>query len=289
MTFDLRLTTILVLLLSTLLLYLRHTAHGQLLRPVVAPRLLLTMPQQQATKVPVPLAALDARPPQQPLLSPGRAWALATTAVLFERNQDRHDLLGGRDRTPENMLFVKRAILAQWWGITNRAELLDVLSTLELGGHRREFAEMGVLLASLSSTQYQDMLESTKQDEDLLHRIHVVKQHYAMLGKKSLVGWDAARYVSLARWGYLVGYLTEEEAWKSIMSKARFLQKTFQSWKDLGENYLIGREFWSLTQTKRDGLSYQEAYNRLLTDPKSPWNRYPWDLHLDELPQAPAP
>ena len=31
------------------------------------------------------------------------AWALATTALLTEHNQERHDLLGGRERTDANV------------------------------------------------------------------------------------------------------------------------------------------------------------------------------------------
>ena len=80
---------------------------------------------------------------------------------------------------------------------------------------------------------------------------------------------------------YLVGYLTEEEAWERIMYAARTLQSNFDSWKDLGENYLIGREFWSLHQTRDSGDRFRDAYARLLKDPASPWNRHPWETNLN--------
>ena len=76
------------------------------------------------------------------------------------------------------------------------------------------------------------------------------------------------------------GYLTEDEAWDLIMPGARKLQTTFDSWKDLGENYLIGREFWSQAETERNGLLYRQVYQRLLDDPASPWNQCAWDLNL---------
>ncbi len=44
---------------------------------------------------------------------------------------------------------------------------------------------------------------------------------------------------------------------------------------------LIGREYWSPQQTQKDGYLYQAALQRLLTQPKSPWRRYPWNLQLD--------
>lgn len=64
-------------------------------------------------------------------------------------------------------------------------------------------------------------------------------------GEKSIAAWDYDRYISLCGWGYIAGYLSEEEAWQRIMPAARLLQKTFESWIDLGKNHVVGREFWS--------------------------------------------
>lgn len=121
-------------------------------------------------------------------------------------------------------------------------------------------------------------------DPQLAHQVAVVRTHYTRLGKKSLLGWDYTRYVSLCRWGYLVGYLSEDEAWQRIMPKARELQEAFDSWADLGENYLIGREFWSLEETTNYGWLYRTAYQRLLTNPEGPWMRLPWKLDLRSTP-----
>ena len=73
----------------------------------------------------------------------------------------------------------------------------------------------------------------------------MAKEYYKKLGEKSLLGWDYGRYICLCRWGYLVGWLNEQEAWEKIMPAAELLQKSFSSWEDLGRNYLIGRLFWS--------------------------------------------
>jgi hypothetical protein len=64
------------------------------------------------------------------------------------------------------------------------------------------------------------------------------------------------------------------------MPKARLLQQTFESWKDLGENYLIGREFWSLERTKASGWYFQQAFKELLQNPESPWYTLSWELNL---------
>ncbi|MHB0981407.1 MAG: DUF1266 domain-containing protein [Thermoleophilia bacterium] len=41
----------------------------------------------------------------------------------------------------------------------------------------------------------------------------------------SLLGWSFSRYVALCRWGYYIGYFSEEEAWTLTMPVAAMLQK----------------------------------------------------------------
>jgi hypothetical protein len=77
-----------------------------------------------------------------------------------------------------------------------------------------------------------------------------------------------------------VGYFTEEEAWEKIMPAARMLRQHFSSWKELGENYLIGREYWSYRVTKANGTQYKNIVHKLLQDPASPWNLCPWNIDL---------
>ena len=112
----------------------------------------------------------------------------------------------------------------------------------------------------------------------------MVLEYAPKLGGKSLIGWDYARFISLCRWGYACGFLTEEEAWDYIMPVADMLQKTFSSWADLGENYVIGREFWSYEQTQVSGAAIREAYESLLSSPTSPWQQNAWDMDLGIIP-----
>jgi len=114
----------------------------------------------------------------------------------------------------------------------------------------------------------------------ILEEIKIAKRYYKELGEKSLLGWDYSRYICLCRWGYMVGYISEDEAWEKIMPVAKMLQKKFDSWEYLGRNYLIGRQFWSYKHTKESGYLFDDAYFRLLDMPSSPWNKYPWDMDL---------
>ena len=64
------------------------------------------------------------------------------------------------------------------------------------------------------------------------------------------------------------------------MPVARFIQNKFDSWEDLGQNYLIGRQYWSHEDTKLWGYQFEDAYLRLFDMPSSPWNKLPWNMDL---------
>ena len=67
-----------------------------------------------------------------------------------------------------------------------------------------------------------------------------------------------------------------------IMPVAKDLQKTFDSWEDLGSNYLIGRSYWSYEEQEKSGDATQDAFDRLVDMKSSPWNIYAWDMNLEE-------
>jgi Protein of unknown function (DUF1266) len=231
-------------------------------------------------------AAGCASPPAPPTIDPQsldrsqKEWALAVSALLTERNGGRHDLLAGYPRTSASVADTRR-LLREWWGVRGRRDLLGTLHWLEEGGHRKGFEQLGASVAGLPPREWEVLLTGKRDDPDERHQLAMARTYYAKLGAKSLLGWDYARYVSLCRWGYLVGYISEEEAWGLIMPAARLLQARFESWPDLGRNYLIGREYWSRRQMRDNGHLYRATYRELVTDPESPWNRHIWYLKLD--------
>lgn len=208
-----------------------------------------------------------------------KSWALATCAVLTEINGRRHDMLGGCERTPEE-IKVWQDILAKWWNTHNRAELLETLKWIEETGHRQQFDAMAKDLSTASSEQRADIRQNVASNPSVSNRVEVVLKYGDELGAKSITAWDFSRYISLCGWGYIVGYLTEEEAWERIMPAAALLQRTFKSWEDLGKNHVVGREFWSLNQTQENGARTQRCFKKLRTDPSSPWLQLNWDTDL---------
>lgn len=211
-----------------------------------------------------------------PYTSDQKAWALGTCAVLTQVNKRSHQALGGR---PPDAAGVKgtKALLSKWWSVHSRDELLAALKWIDDGGHRKIFDS----LASAPEEQVAVLKARNESDPETFNQITVAREYGPPLGSKSILGWDYARYVSLCGWGFLAGYLTEDEAWDRIMPVAQRLQSTFGSWDELGANYLIGRRFWSLANTEKTGAQYDDAVKWLETTPDSPWLRYAWTLGLN--------
>lgn len=214
------------------------------------------------------------------LVTKQREWALGCSAVLIERNHDRHDLLGTGIRTERNIEKMKEFLKTSGWDINNRGDLLENLKWIEDEGHRIKFDKLAKYLQTSNPQEYKQVLKDYEKNPNAQHKIKITKEYYRKLGRKSLLGWDYSRYICICRWGYMAGYLSEDEAWKRIMPVAKILRKTFSSWEDLGKNYIIGRQFWSYKETQENGYLYDDAYQRLLDMPTSPWNKYPWTMNL---------
>lgn len=214
-------------------------------------------------------------------VAPGspHSWALATTAIIFQANGDRHDLLAGGMVTADGQENGKR-LLSRWWGVNNRDDLLKTLTWLQFEGHRSEFEVLGRQVDAMDEREFTTARAAIRADEQGLHRLDVVRRNHRRLGSKGILAWDLIRYISLCRWGHLSGYLSESEAWDLIMPAALRLQQTFTSWQDLQLDYLIGREYWSPDQTQGSGNRFQSIYDQLVNDSSSPWNVNPWAMNL---------
>jgi Protein of unknown function (DUF1266) len=206
-----------------------------------------------------------------------KAWAIAASAILAGFNREPTNTLAAGGLTEEQKIRTRR-LLEEWWGIGNRDDLFGALSWIEQGGHRQVFSALGARASQLGPEDLKKVVGRLNSED--ANSVLVARRYYEKLGGQSITGWDFGRYINLCRWGVQVGYLSEEEAWPRVMYAAIILQQSFGSWQEFGENYLIGREFWSLRQTQKDGPAMRASYLRLLNDPSSPWNRIPWGLGL---------
>ena len=207
------------------------------------------------------------------------AWALATTAILFEINRFHLDMLAGTTITPDGEENQKHQ-LSQGWGVSNRDDLLKKLAWLQYQGHRFGFEEFGRRADALTEQDILTLEAQVQSNPQAVTQLDIVIKYHRNLGEKSILAWDLVRYISLCRWGYLAGYLSQEEAWDLIMPAALRLQQTFDSWQDLQNNYLIGREYSFPQEIQTKGARFRAIYERFLQDPGSPWNVNPWAMDL---------
>ena len=57
----------------------------------------------------------------------------------------------------------------------------------------------------------------------------------------STYAWDISRAISIARWSFWSGYITEEEAWKYINEAASLAQSLGSNWGEYTCSFLLGR------------------------------------------------
>lgn len=211
--------------------------------------------------------------------SPRLRWCLALGAVLAKLNLWKLDLLGG---VPESfaLSLIERYALSNSWGITSKKDLFHQLKWLETKGDHQEFQQMRARLKSLSAQDIERVKQFMAADSEFCNRIDQVIQHGDELGESGILAWDMGRYVHLCNAGYRTGLLDADEAWQLIIAIAITTQKTFSSWKEFSRSYVIGREFWSLEQTKKIGAEVRAVVDSLLSAPDSPWTTLPWNTDL---------
>ena len=217
---------------------------------------------------------------QPPSRAQGR-WALAAAAILATYNHEPIDTLSSGGG-----VLGTRRLLQNSWDISSHDQLLQTLDWIDQGGHRQLFSALGARTASLSSEELSKVVGHLNPED--ANSVMIAHRYYPRYASQSISAWDYARYINVCRWGVAAGYISEEEAWPRVMHAAQILQQAFTSWKEFGENYLVGREFWSLHQTKIDGQAMRAIYLGLLNNPGSPWNRIPWNLSIQQA-ESPQP
>ena len=134
-------------------------------------------------------------------------WINATHAVLSGLNRKSPQIYSGllEENHPAQRTSEKES-LADSWEIYDTASLLETVDWLmKKGGHR---------------AQYQGPAHE-------------------------IAAWDYSRALSLLSSGYLIGYLTREEALDRSLPIAQICQQEYQSWDDFMAAYFKGYEFWS--------------------------------------------
>jgi hypothetical protein len=193
-----------------------------------------------------------------------QAWINATAAVLtvMTRRMPRHDLLGGAEKSPDSERTT-RTILANSWGIESREKLLETLTWLSTEGHQAKYGEAREIFLSPGDRDGEEVAFFVKHNDPL--------------GERGLTAWDQVRLIAVAGWGYLAGFISEQEAWDFVTPAAKTLQRTYKSWNELGQAYYLGTVWWN----EEAGSGCKRIVDQLLGSPTSLWRLIPWSLDLD--------
>jgi hypothetical protein len=94
---------------------------------------------------------------------------------------------------------------------------------------------------------------------------------------RSLLGYDWGRAVNMARWGYKLRYLKEQQAQEYVLRAGKQAFGHYTSWADLSAGYALGRVLrFDNDEFDTWYATVLEPHQVLFTDPASPWLTIGW-------------
>lgn len=197
------------------------------------------------------------------------AWGRAMGAVLISINDGNPYYFGGYEATDANKKAA-RNILKSSWSISSRKDLLKQIRFLMDTGSRKDYKREAKDLKALSAKERKKALKQVSG---------ALKTHYDNLqyisdtwGGKGLLAWDLCRISHLAQWGYIADYINLDEAQALLEPAASRLQKSFDNWDDVVNNWLDGYAYANSIEIrsieKTDYTNRQEIYQKLLSEQK---------------------
>jgi hypothetical protein len=130
---------------------------------------------------------------------------------------------------PENSINQYIGGLNQQWEIKNEIEAKETLNDLLLLQRSSEFDSIFFQATKELANIQKDISKGLGLD---LNRVVRVKSTYA---------WDICRAVSLAKWCYWVGYITESEMWDFMKKASEIATRKGENWTDYTISFLLGR------------------------------------------------
>lgn len=133
--------------------------------------------------------------------------------------------------------------LSSYWNVSNSTEAVETIEWLLTAGHRENYDELLMLLKGGQSFteeevgKSQECYESARQV--MGQKLSFTQADFDKVG--TIAAWDFDRAVNIARWSYVLGYLTEEQAWGYIERAADASSELFQTWKEYFISFAFGR------------------------------------------------
>lgn len=203
-------------------------------------------------------------------------WPLGVTAVFGVCGRDPWDRLAKED------LDDVRAGLTGAWGIRSRAQLLGRVVWLLREGHRAEFT---VEIADAVAGTALPVTGTGEDAQEQRWRLEQVRRDTHGIREVRFIAWDLVRAAMLTRAGFSLGWLTEDEARDTLTLIGAELQRSFESWEQLGDHFTRARWYWlgnDGPQARQEHAHDVSRMQALLDPQRGPWPRLPWDLPLPQ-------
>ena len=217
-------------------------------------------------------------------LTKSQMWAISLTGIMTEVNSSNRNALHAStmDERGRNTWL---NTLRRDWSVTTREELLETLDRMERNGHAYSFIEIKDIVYEIKEARSEQELNSIlfryRWDQTKLRRLNYVLANWDTYYNRTLIAWDLGRNISLCRWGYNVGFISEDEAWERIFHYARIIQSIYGSWEEYGYDYFMGRVYWasgSGEEQKYFSVT-KPIYDKLMN---SYWSWMDWYVDLNQ-------
>jgi hypothetical protein len=181
-------------------------------------------------------------------LTKEQLWAISLTGIMTELNGSSRNTLN-TDEINEGNIKKWLDVLKRDWSINSREELLTTLETMENRGHSSALNNIQQTVTEIMNQKQTfsifDIWNKYRLNQRQYNYLKFTALNWDSFNSRTILAWDLGRNISLCRWGYEVGFLTEEEAWEKIMYYAKKIQQSYNSWNEYGSDYYLGRVFWA--------------------------------------------
>ncbi|MFJ4388289.1 DUF1266 domain-containing protein [Pseudomonas soli] len=209
----------------------------------------------------------------------------APMAALNGASYTAPDYFEGEDQTD----------LERWWGISDRAQLLDML-TMADNGHATEMSEAYWQYQRCLPSQWQALLDTLPPRERIRHEY--AARTFPDCGPGGTRAWDLGRMSFLLRAGVKKGLIDRDESLYLHYRLALRARHYYNRWDCYLAGYLFGKALWNVSDSSDETLAAD-----LERQGSEHWNRcillnlrlgahellagLPWDMDLPE-PARPA-
>jgi hypothetical protein len=219
-------------------------------------------------------------------LTKQQLWAISLTGIISEANRSNRNTLNAGEMNEQNKK-TWLGVLKKDWNINNREELLQTLETMENNGYAAALKYIQQIVREIINTNNDFSIinfNRYKLTQRQYNYLKFIVLNWNIFNNRTILAWDLGRNISLCRWAYDVGFLSEEESWEKIMYYAKKLQLFYNSWEEYGYDYYMGRIFWA--SGSGEDVTYliqtDTIYKKLIT---GYWNHLAWYTKLDDSNQ----